>query len=171
VGPEYLYHYEQAQQLARAGAHDRARDSYRASLAAEPNAPALFGLAVLDLNAGNPDSAYAALAQARELAPGNAEIEAHLGAARLMQQRPAEARIHLDRAIALDPDNLRARTNRAMALDQLGAPARALDDLVAARRLATDTSRIDAMIAGLTQRAGLPSPGAEAKPSRESGAG
>jgi hypothetical protein len=169
VGPEYLYHYEEAQQLARAGAHDRARESYRASLAAEPNAPAFFGLAVLDLNAGNPDGAYAALAQARELAPDNADIEVHLGAARLMQQRPAEARTHLDRAIALDPNNVRARTNRAIVLIRLGEPARALDDLLAARPLAVDTSRIDAMIADLRRRPGLPSTG-EGDPNRESGA-
>jgi subtilase family protein/tetratricopeptide repeat protein len=159
VVPAYLYHYEDAQQSARAGAYDHAREGYRASLAAQLNAPALFGLALLDLHAGDIEPACSALTRATQLAPDDAEIEAHLGAARLMQERPAEARTHLDRAIALDPNNVRARTNRSMALVRLGEPARALDDLRAARSIAEDTSRIDAMITDLLRTSGVPLPG------------
>jgi hypothetical protein len=150
--PPYLYHHEEAQRAARAGAFDRARASYLASLALEANAPALFGLAVLDLHAGQLDAACASLTQAAALEPDNAEIEGHLGAVKLMQERPAEAIGHLNRAVELDPDSVRARKNRSIALAQLDRPQEALADLFAARQIAEDTSAIDEMIADLLRR-------------------
>jgi subtilisin family serine protease len=158
VFPAFMYYYEGAQEAARAGDNGRAREGYGASLAAEENAPALFGLAVLDLHAGELDSAYNGLTRAAQLSPNDPEIEAHLGAARLMQERPAEARGHLDRALALNPNNVRARINRSIVLVQLGETALAFDDLVAARSIADDKSRIDAMILDLVRKLGLPLP-------------
>jgi tetratricopeptide (TPR) repeat protein len=153
VVPAYLYHYEEAQKLARAGMYDQARAGYNASLAAEANAQALFGLAVLDLHAGDAEPAYTKLSEAAKLAPDNAEIEAHLGAARLMQERPSEAMTHLDRAIELDQGNVNAHTNRSRAWVKLGQPAQALDELLAAREIVVDERpRIDAMIADLRRR-------------------
>ncbi len=153
--PAYAYHYLTGKQLAQAGDLDRAREEYLASLAIELNANALFRLALLDLHAGNLESAYNGLMRAKPLAPDNAEIEAHLGAVKLMQDCPAEARPHLDRAIELDPQNVRALTNRAMALIRLGKPEQALRDLLDARSLAEDTSRIDGLIADLVRGSGV----------------
>jgi subtilisin family serine protease len=153
--PAYAYHYESAQRLARTGAYGEARKEYSASIAAELNAPALFQIALLDVNDGDLDSAFTALMRAEALAPNHAEIEAHLGAVRLLQKQPAEARAHLDRAIELDPKNVRARTNRAIALSRLAEPTQALNDLVEARALTEDTSRIDGLISDLLNGSGV----------------
>ena len=158
VFPASTYYYQDANEAARAGEYDRARAGYRTSLEAEENAPALFGLALLDLHAGELESAYTGFTRAAQLSPNDPEIEAHLGAARLMQERPEEARAHFDRALALNPNNVRALTNRSIALVQLSEPALALDDLVAARSIADDKSRIDAMIADLVRNWGVPLP-------------
>ena len=112
-------------------------------------------MALLDVHDGDLDSAYTALMRAKLLAPNDAEIEAHLGAVRLLQKLPAEARAHLDRAVALDPKNVRARTNRAIALSRLGEQEQALSDLLEARPLAEDTSRIDGLIADLVKGSGV----------------
>ena len=157
--PASVYHYEGAQEAARTGDYGRAREGYHASLEAEENAPALFGLALLDLHSGDLESAYDALTRAAQLSPNDPEIESHLGSARLMQQRPAEARAHFYRALALDPKNVRALTNRSIALVQLGEPGLALQDLAAARPLTDERSRIDAMIVDVLKKLGALPPG------------
>lgn len=153
--PYYAYHHDLAQRSVRAGAYSRAREEYLASLAAELNAPALLGIALLDAHEGDLESAYTTLMRARLLAPDDVEIEANLGGVLISQEREVEAKEHLDRAIELDPKNVRALTNRAIARARLGKPKQALEDLVEARALAKDTSKIDGMLELLRESGSL----------------
>jgi tetratricopeptide (TPR) repeat protein len=153
-----LYHYEAGVEAARAGAYDAARKAYQASLAEEENAAALFQLALVDVHEGHVDAACKAFTRAAELEPAHPEIWANLGGAKLRQDRPAEAKADLDRALALDPNNVRGRTNRGLALMELGHLNAALEDLIAARDLAQDTSRIDPILAEVVCRLGVPMP-------------
>ena len=152
------YYFEAGLEAARAGVYDAARKSYEASLAEEENAAALFQLALLDAQEGLVDPACKALTRATELEPAHPEIWAHLGGVKLRQNRPAEAKAALDRALALDPNNVRARANRGLALMELGDLKAALDDLIAARGKTQDTSRIDLMLAEVVRRLGIPVP-------------
>jgi tetratricopeptide (TPR) repeat protein len=151
-----VYYYEAGAEAARAGDYDAARKAYQASLAEEENAAALFQLALLDAHEGYPDLACKALTRAAELDPAHPEIWAHLGAMKLRQDRPAEAMADFDRALALEPNNVRALTNRGLALMEVGHLNSALDDLIVARGMAQDTSRIDAVLAEVVRRLGLP---------------
>jgi tetratricopeptide (TPR) repeat protein len=143
----YGYHLQKADKLARDGAYDRAREEYKASIASEPNAGALYGIGLLDIRDGNLDSAYTALLQARDLAPNIGITEGQLGRVRLMQKRWADAIPHLDRAIELDPKDVTALTNRALALIRLGKQGAALSDLMEARALAWDDPNIKGLMA------------------------
>lgn len=101
-----------------------------AALAAAPHDAALY-LARGELYAQHRDwlTAEANFLRAAELAPGLPRLDRARGALALAQHRPAEARAHLDRAVALAPDDAEARVLRCGALAALGERTAALADL------------------------------------------
>lgn len=78
------------------------------------------------------------------------------------------ARELIDRALAVEPDNLIGLWLAGVAADQAGEPARALDLLVRARAAGAareqPTEELDALIADVAGRAGVPVPAAPASP-------
>ena len=90
--PASVYHYEGAQEAARTGDYGRAREGYHASLEAEENAPALFGLALLDLHSGDLEFRVRRPHSSSPTFAERSRNQSHLGSARLMQQRPAGRR-------------------------------------------------------------------------------
>ena len=121
--PPELYHLKTADAAERAGDIQAARQGYRASLAARENPAALFQLALLDLNVGDFETAYACFARALELEKldaNKAVIEDNLGVVRLRQNLPQDAIAHLDRALALDPNLVHARISRVFQIRPSG---------------------------------------------------
>lgn len=150
--PPEQYHLKMADAAERAGDSQAARQSYRASLTARENPAALFRLALFDLNANNFEAAYTGFAHALELenlVANKAMIEHNLGVVRLRQNLPQDAMVHLDRALALDPNLVDARISRARTFFKLGHPEQSLQELLAARALSQDKGYIDKLIASL----------------------
>jgi subtilisin family serine protease len=159
VMPPHRYYYEAAIQAYRAGDLSTARDRFHESLNAMESVQALFDLAMLDIQAEHYDDAFNGLLRAQTLVPGDAMIELQLGTVRLLQSRPADALPFLDRAVEGQPDNVSALTNRAIALMRTGEPGKAMADLLKAHPLATDRTKIDALIQELFQTSGRTLPG------------
>jgi tetratricopeptide (TPR) repeat protein len=87
------------------------------------------------LAAGNLDRALAACERARQLAPYDARVAWQFGRIYLRVGRFDEARLHLERAVALDPDDDKA------ALDLIGLLRQTGDTAALARRQAAYESR------------------------------
>ena len=80
---------------------------------------------------GRNDEALTIFEGLAALAPATAYFQSALGALHLRKGDPSRALSHLDAALAADPQDLTALTNRGEARLQLGDPAGALADLQA----------------------------------------
>lgn len=78
---------------------------------------------------GRNDEALTVFEGLAALAPATAYFQSALGALRLRKNEPERALAHLDAALAADPQDLTALTNRGEARMQLGDAAGALADL------------------------------------------
>lgn len=78
---------------------------------------------------GRNDEALTVFEGLAALAPATAYFQSALGALRLRKNEPAAAITHLDAALAADPRDLTALTNRGEARLQLGDETGALEDL------------------------------------------
>ena len=81
---------------------------------APDNTGALNNLGVMCLVLSKPAEAASIFAKVLERTPGDATVESNLGVALLQQGNPEAARMHLDRALKLDPNCEKAR--KALAL-------------------------------------------------------
>lgn len=156
--PQWAYHYEQGQALARAGSLQEARMAYQRSLAAQPNAESEFQLGVLDLNEGDHAVAVGHFLQAIALNPALAEAHEMLGAARLLagEYRGAEEALH--QAIKLYPQGeagmphrARAHFNLGQALVHLGRRGDARREFETVKALMPDYPRIDAALRAVAE--------------------
>jgi predicted Zn-dependent protease len=84
---------------------------------------------------GRNDEALTVFEGLAALAPATAYFQSALGALRLRKNEPVAAIAHLDAALAADPRDLTALTNRGEARLQLGDEAGALADLRAVAAL------------------------------------
>jgi hypothetical protein len=159
VMPPDVYYYEAAMQAYRAGDLSTARDRFHDSLNARESVQALFDLAMLEIQLERYDDAFDGLLRVEHLVPGDAMIELQLGTVRLLQSRPADALPFLNRAVEIQPDDVSALTNRAIALMRTAEPGKAMADLLKAHPLAKDRTKIDALIQELFQSAGQTGPG------------
>ncbi len=148
----FAYYYDAGIAACRAGDLATGAARFKESLKAQENAPALYELGIMSIQAGRYDEAFSLLTRADALDPDKVTILTHLGAVRLFQDRDEEALIFLDRAVSLAPENVRALTNRAFALMRTGRLGEAMQDLLKARPLAEDPRKIDGLIAELVQR-------------------
>ena len=77
---------------------------------------------------GRIDEAGAAYRQAITLAPRYADPLNGFGSVQVQQGRAREALPYFDRALALEPDRLEVRLNRAIALDEMGDQPGAIEE-------------------------------------------
>jgi hypothetical protein len=104
-----------------------------------------LGDLVFELDDGNPARALplyrrAAAGPAGCLEPrSEADLHAWLGASDLLAGQPEQALHFLDRALALEPGDLKTRTNRALALEKLGRKPDAAAEWVRVAALAAGT--------------------------------
>jgi hypothetical protein len=100
--PAILLAQAQAAELARS--HTEAERLYTAALAANPTlSDARLGLARAAFRRGDGEAALAALERAEESQPGRAVIHYWKGRVHQAQGRPDAARLHFERALALEP--------------------------------------------------------------------
>lgn len=102
---------------------DRAEESYRKAILADPgNVEARNALGVLLARLGQLDAAIASLQSAAEIAPARSHVLSNLGYACLLAGRNSEARRHLQEALRLDPDNVKASSNLQLAVQYETGP-------------------------------------------------
>ena len=109
------------------------------------------------------DLAIGEFARALKASPRpSAPLHVNLGAAYLGKKMYADARAHLQKALALDPDNQRARWLLAQTLKATGAMADALRELVRVERTdpaSTEGRRAREEIRALSMRGATVRPG------------
>ena len=165
--PEYAFYV--ARQLYRMGRFEEARQHAELMLTGDPeNRDAHEMLAAVALGRGDLDTALAEWRRARRGSPaflrdlgqalaargrtaeavevlgGGAQAEELLGLAELRQGRAQQARVHLERALALDPRLAGSWTALGVALYDLEGPEAALTAW--RRALALDGAQFDALL-------------------------
>src|ERR1041385_1681824 len=89
------------------------------------NARALVGLALTETVLGARDAGLAHAARAHALAPHNSNILSTLGAIHLYREEPARAVAVLEESLGLNPNQVNAVLNLALALSKSGRQAEA----------------------------------------------
>ncbi len=113
--------YTLGRHMQRSGRLDEAARAYRRSLEVDPNyLEAKNGLAAITAGKGDIDQAIAILEELSTARPGQAHVLANLGYARSLKKQYPEARIALEQAAALDPDNKSIRAKLDAVLVAMG---------------------------------------------------
>ncbi|MGH6812334.1 MAG: tetratricopeptide repeat protein [Methylocella sp.] len=107
---------EQGREAWRAGRQDEARDLWLKSLNDTDNSGALVELGLFEAHSGHWKEARPYIARAAEMAPDNAEILQTMGAVFFATGEDDKAIEWYNRALAIDPKNVRALANLARAL-------------------------------------------------------
>lgn len=98
--------YTLGRHLQRSGRMDEAAQAYRRALEVDADyAEARNGLAAISAGKGDIDQAIAILEALNDTRPGQAHVLANLGYARSLKGQTTEARVLLEQAVALEPDN------------------------------------------------------------------
>jgi tetratricopeptide (TPR) repeat protein len=157
--PEWRYHYDDAQRLARTGRHAQARALYERSLAVEANGESEYQIGVLELNANQVDEGIARFRRAIQLRPDLAEAHAMLGAAFILKGDFPHAQRALRESLDLYPDRpelsdfrAQAHFNLGLALTLLGRYDEAKESYQAVQQIARDYQGLDKAIADMEQR-------------------
>jgi tetratricopeptide (TPR) repeat protein len=116
-----------------------------------PNVDAVIALGRLSIQSGQMDKAQERFEQAIELAPERIDPYVQLGMLELDEDRPADALLHFEQAVALDSTYTNALFFMAQSHERLSSPELALDFYARCIIYATDT----AVVAGVEQRMAL----------------
>jgi protein O-GlcNAc transferase len=126
----------EGQERAAAGRPVDAAAAYRRAAGMRPDSPAVWhNLAVVLLDAGDPDSAIGAAERGLALSPDDVGTLSNRGGALKWTGRIAESIASYRRAVEVDPTNVRAHNNLAYGVP-FDPAASAADVLAAARRAA-----------------------------------
>ncbi len=119
--------YTLGRHMQRSGRLDEAANAYRRAIDVDPDyMEAKNGLAAVTAGKGDIDQAIAILEELSDRRPGQAHVLANLGYARALKGQYRDARIVLEQAVALDPDNASIRAKLDAVLAALGeAPDKA----------------------------------------------
>ncbi len=125
--------YTLGRHMQRSGRLDEAAKAYRRALEVDADyTEAKNGLAAVTAGKGDIDQAIAILEELNIARPGQAHVLANLGYARSLKGQYPEARIALEQAVALEPDNKSIRAKLDAVLDAMGeAPSRTAKENVA----------------------------------------
>ncbi len=116
--------YTLGRHLQRSGRLDEAAKAYRRALEVDADyTEAKNGLAAVTAGKGDIDQAIAILEELNQLRPGQAHVLANLGYARALKGQYVEARMVLEQAVALEPDNTSIRTKLDEVRAAMGDPA------------------------------------------------
>lgn len=116
--------YVLGRELQRSGRFDDAERAYRRALALEPaHIEAHNGLAAVAAGRGDLDQAIAILTTLAIKSPDQPHLLGNLGYAHYLKGNYFDARVALERALAIEPTNARARENLALVLQKLGPQA------------------------------------------------
>lgn len=143
---------EQGREAWRANRPEEARDLWMKSLNDAENPGALMELGLAEANSGHWKEARPYIERAAKAAPGNAEILQTLGAVLFALREDDEAIEWYQRALAIDPTNVRALANLARSRAVKGDRAGALEMLNRLRAVEPDhphISEIEAMISSI----------------------
>ncbi len=125
--------YTLGRHMQRSGRLDEAAKAYRRALEADVDyTEAKNGLAAVTAGKGDIDQAIAILEELSIARPGQAHVLANLGYARSLKGQYPEARIALEQAAALDPENKSIRAKLDAVLVAMGdAPGTTAKETVA----------------------------------------
>ncbi len=116
--------YAMGRELQRSGRLDDAERAYRRALALEPaHIEAHNGLAAVAAGRGDVDQAIAILTTLAVKQPDQAHLLGNLGYAHYLKGNYFDARVALERAIALEPSNARLQEKLALVLQKIGPQA------------------------------------------------
>ncbi len=116
--------YVLGRELQRSGRFDDAERAYRRALELEPaHIEAHNGLAAVSAGRGDVDQAIAILTTLAAKRPDQAHLQGNLGYAHFLKGNYFDARVSLERAVALDPSNERLKEKLAMVMQKLGPQA------------------------------------------------
>lgn len=113
-----------------------------------PNVDAVIALGRLSIQSGQLDKAHERFEQAIELAPERIDPYVQLGMLELDEDRPADALLHFEQAVALDSTYTNALFFMAQSHERLNSLELALNFYAQCITYATDT----AVVAGVKQR-------------------
>lgn len=117
-------YYALGRELQRSGKLDDAERAYRRALELDPaHIEAHNGLAAVSAGRGDVDMAISILTNLAAKRPDQAHLQGNLGYAHYLKGNYFEARVALERAIALDPTNARLQEKLAMVMQKLGPQA------------------------------------------------
>lgn len=124
--------YTLGRHMQRSGRLDEAAKAYRRALEVDADyVEAKNGLAAVTAGKGDIDQAIAILEELSKARPGQAHVLANLGYARSLKGQYAEARIALEQAVALEPENKSIRAKLDAVLVAMGdAPNRTATEAV-----------------------------------------
>jgi len=128
IGPRSpVVEFEAGTMANAAGLSERALEHYSAAQAADPaNADYPLYLGLIQRKLGQVDDAKASLMRSAKLRPDSPAVWASLADIALEENKPSVAKLHIDRARALDPKASAWRMIEARALNRLGKPDQAL---------------------------------------------
>lgn len=116
--------YALGRELQRSGKLDDAERAYRRALELEPShVEAHNGLAAVSAGRGDLDLAIAILTKLAAQRPDQAHVQGNLGYANYLKGNYFDARVALERAVALDPANVRLQEKLAMVMQKLDPQA------------------------------------------------
>ncbi len=116
--------YALGRELQRSGKLDDAERAYRRALEFDPaHIESHNGLAAVSAGRGDIDLAISILTNLAAKRPDQAHLHGNLGYAHYLKGNYFEARVALERAIALDPSNLRLQEKLALVMQKLGPQA------------------------------------------------
>ncbi len=129
-------YYALGRELQRGGKLDEAERAYRRALELDPaHIEAHNGLAAVSAGRGDVDLAIAILTNLAAKRPDQAHLQGNLGYAHYLKGNYFEARVALERAIALDPSNDRLQEKLALVMQKLGPQAVAVPVAQAEERM------------------------------------
>jgi len=129
-------YYAFGRELQRSGKLDDAERAYRRALELDPaHIEAHNGLAAVSAGRGDVDLAISILTNLAAKRPDQAHLHGNLGYAHYLKGNYFEARVALERAVALDPSNARLQEKLAMVMQKLGPQAVAVPLARAEERL------------------------------------
>ncbi len=116
--------YVLGRELQRSGRFDEAERAYRRAIDMEPgHIEAHNGLAAVSASRGDVDQAIAILTTLAAKRPDQAHLQGNLGYAYYLKGNYFDARVLLERAVALDPANERFKEKLALVMQKLGPQA------------------------------------------------
>lgn len=115
--------YTLGRHLQRSGRLDESARAYRRALDVDPDyLEAKNGLAAVSAGKGDIDQAILILEELANTRPGQAHVLANLGYARSLKGQYQEARVALEQAVALEPDNASIRAKLDAVRVAMGEP-------------------------------------------------